>query len=95
MEDTFEETKKILFFLDLEINENLLKKSISDCLFSKLQKEEMLESKNKDIREMKFRKGILGNFNDDLSKTDLIKINNIIKSKLNNNFKRILNLTNI
>ena len=44
---------------------------------------------------MKFRKGILGNFNDDLSKTDLAKINNIIKSKLNNNFKRILNLTNI
>ncbi len=95
VEDTFEETRKILLFLDLEINENLLKKCISDCLFDKLQKEEMLEAKKKDIREMKFRKGILGSFNDDLSKTDLTKINNIIKLKLNNNFKRILNLTNI
>ena len=87
--------KRYFFFLDLEINENILKKCISDCLFNKLQKKEMLESKKTDIRTMKFRKGILGNFHDDLSKKDLIKVNNIIKLRLNDNFKRILNLKNI
>ena len=39
----------------------------------------MEETKNKDVKTMKFRKGVHGNFNDDLSKNDLIKINSKIK----------------
>jgi len=93
--NTFEEIKKILYFLNLEINENLIKNCISDCSFDKLQKKEMEETKNKDVKTMKFRKGLHGNFNDDLSKDDLIKINSKIKDLLNNNFKRILHLENI
>ena len=44
---------------------------------------------------MKFRKGIIGNFKDDLSEKNLIKINNKIREKLNDNFKKILNLDDI
>ena len=60
-----------------------------------MQKKEKIETKKLDIRASKFRKGASGNFNDDLSKDDIIKLNKIIKFKLNDNFKKLLNLTNI
>ena len=95
VKDTFEEIKKILIFLNLEINESLVKECIDDCSFEKLQKNEIMETKNTDIKTMKFRKGLSGNFNNDLSKEDLVKTNNKIRQKLSSRFKDKLNLTNI
>ena len=95
VEDTFLAIKKILLFLNLDIETSILQKCISECSFEKLQKEEILQEKKKDIRTMKFRKGVLGKFNDDLNKKDLEIINDVIKSELNYNFKKILNLDTI
>jgi hypothetical protein len=95
VKDTFEEVKNILTFLNLEIDENLVKECIEDCSFEKLQKNEIKETKNTDIKTMKFRKGLSGNFNNDLSEEDLVKINNKIRQKLSSRFKEKLNLTNI
>ena len=93
--NTFKEIKKILLFFDIEINEKLLKASINECSFKNLQNKEIKESKKKDPRSMKFRKGLTGNFYDNLNHKDLLKINKIIKIKLNSNFKKILNLENV
>lgn len=92
VEDTFLEIKKILLFLNLDIKTSILQKCISECSFEKLQKEEILQEKKKDIRTMKFRKGVLGKFNDDLNKKDLEIINDVIRSELNHSFKKKLNL---
>ena len=93
--NTFEEVKSILYFLNLKIDENLIRNCISECSFEKLQKQEMKETKNKDIKTMKFRKGTYGNFSNDLDQNDLTKINDKIRILLNNNFKSILNLENM
>ena len=66
-----------------------------ECEFKKLQKRELLTSKKKNIETMKFRKGAINNFKNDLNKQDLEKINNEIKNKLNHNYKKILNLEDI
>lgn len=95
VDNTFEEVKSILLFFNLRIQENLINKCIEDCAFDKLQKDEMKESKNTDIKTMKFRKGPLGNFNNELSKDQIIKINNAIRGDLNNNYKKKLNLENL
>ena len=55
----------------------------------------MNESKNTDIKTMKFRKGPLGNFNNELSKNDIIKINDKIRESLNDNYKKELNLESL
>ena len=95
VKNTFEEVKKILTFLDLKINENLIRECIIDCTFDKLQKNEIKETKNTDIKTMKFRKGLFGSFNKDLNEKDLVKINNKIRDNLNYDFKKSLNLINL
>ena len=92
VKNTFDEVKSILSFLDLETNENLLKECIEDCSFDKLQKKEMMETKNVDIKTMKFRKGLSGDFANDIMEEDLIKINNKIRDNLSDRFKEKLNL---
>jgi hypothetical protein len=93
--NTFEEIKKIVNFFNLEINENLIKNCIKDCSFENLQKEEMKMLNSPDKRSMKFRSGVSGNFKYELNNEDIKKINDKIKNKLNNNFKKILNLENV
>ena len=93
--NTFEEITKIVNFFNLEINENLIKNCIKDCSFENLQKEEMKMLNSPDKRSMKFRSGVSGNFKYELNNEDIKKINDKIKNKLNNNFKKILNLENV
>lgn len=93
--NTFEEIKKILSFFNLEIDEKLIKKCIEDCSFKKLQEKEIVKSKERDIKSLKFRAGLSGNFKKDLNNKDLLKINVKIKLDLNQNFKNLLNLINI
>ena len=81
--------------MDLKINENVIRECIVDCTFDKLQKNEIKETKNSDIKTMKFRKGLFGSFNNDLNEKDLVKINNKIRDNLNYDFKKSLNLINI
>jgi hypothetical protein len=51
--------------------------------------------KNKSIRALKFRKGIVGNFINELSQENILEINKNIKINLNINFKKILNLSDL
>ena len=77
--NTFDEIKKILYFLNLKIEEALIEECINNCSFDKLQQVELKEKKAIDIKTMKFRKGPSGNFHDDLNEIDIIKINKKIK----------------
>ncbi len=95
LKNTFEEVKKIIYFFNLKIDENLIKNCIIDCSFKNLQKEETKTLKNQDNKSMKFRNGTSGNFKNELNIHDNLKINDMIKNRLNNNFKKILNLENI
>ena len=92
---TFEEVEKILSYFNLIIDKELIRKCIDECSFQKLQNKEIISSKDKDIKSLKFRVGLSGDFKKDLSDHDLIKINTIIKEDLNENFKKMLNLENI
>ena len=92
---TFEEVEKILSYFNLIIDKKLIRKCIDECSFQKLQNKEIISSKDKDIKSLKFRVGLSGDFKKDLSDHDLIKINTIIKEDLNENFKKMLNLENI
>ena len=62
---------------------------------SKTSKKEIIKSKDKDIKSLKFRVGSSGDFKKELSDKDILKINSKIKENLNANFKKILNLENI
>jgi len=93
--NTYEEIEKILNHFNLVVDKKLIIKCIDECSFQKLQKKEMIKSKDKDIKSLKFRVGSQGDFKKDLSDQDLLKINSKIKESLNENFKKILNLENL
>lgn len=95
IKNTFEELRKILIFLNIKVNGKLLKLSIDECSFEKMQKKEKKESNNIKTEELKFRKGSLKSYNEDLEKSDILNINNKIRNNLNSNFKSILNLDKI
>ena len=60
-----------------------------------MQKKEKKESNKIKTEELKFRKGSLKSYNEDLEKSDILNINNKIRNNLNSNFKSILNLDKI
>ena len=93
--NTYEEIEKIISHFNLVIDKNLIRKCIEECSFQKLQKKEIIKSKVKDIKSLKFRTGSSGDFKKELSNKDILKINSEIKENLNANFKKILNLENI
>ena len=93
--NTFDEIEKILIHFNLAVDKKLIRKCIDECSFQKLQKKEIIKSKDKDIKSLKFRVGSLGDFKKELSDKDLLNINSKIEENLNANFKKILNLENI
>lgn len=95
IENTVKEIEQIISFLNLKIDKDLIKKCVKDCEFEKLQAKEMVLYKNKKKKSMKFRKGIIDDFRNNLDKHNLLKINNEIKNKLNYKYKKILNLKDI
>ena len=95
VKNPLKEVIKILNFLNLKIDENLIIECIEDCSFDKLQNKEIKEMKNKNLRALKFRKGIVGNFSKELSQENILEINKNIKINLNINFKQILNLSDL
>ena len=60
-----------------------------------MQEKERKENSNIKLEELKFRKGFLNSYNEELEKSDTLNINNKIRSNLNSNFKSILNLDKI
>ena len=93
--NTMAEVVKILEYFKIEINKKIIFECISECSFKNLQKKEISKNKVDNQNSLKFRKGKIGNFNEDLNEQDLKKINNYIALNLNRNFKEILKLENI
>ena len=89
------EVVKILEYFKIEINQKIISECISECSFKNLQKKEISKNKVYNQNSLKFRKGKIGNFNEDLKEQDLKKINNYIALNLNRDFKRILKLEDI
>ena len=81
--NTEKEMLSALSFLNFEINDSLLKDSIESASFSKMQKIEKTENttdeslKNSNQSLMFVRKGIIGDFNNHLSKQQIQKLNNV------------------
>ena len=93
--NTLAEVVKILKYFKIEINQKIISECISECSFKNLQKKEISKNKVDNQNSLKFRKGKIGNFHEDLNEQDLKKINNYIALNLNRNFKKILKLEDI
>ena len=94
--DTYETTKNILKFLNVELDDELLKKAIDMSTFDEMKKIEINKGivdhnynrENKDSRRV--RSGKIGNYRKFLDSKDLIYIQDQINYNLNLNSKRLL-----
>jgi hypothetical protein len=96
--------KNILQFLNLEIPDDMIFKSVNFSSFENMQKMEreninkipwLKAGDRKDIRTYKTRKGEIGSFKDELGMEDTVFLNDMIKNNLDRDLIRFIYNNNI